>query len=368
MSLALLDRQSERPSQTRLSVVDCDIHPTFRSEKDILPYLPARWREHMLEYRRNVRQGLHGTLTHPRMQVNRVDAVTPDGGPPGSDVEFMRTHHLDTNNVEWGLLQALQPAAHAERNLEFGAALASANNDWQIAEWIDKEPRLRGGIQVTQEDPEAAVREIERRARDRRFVQVSLSPRAVEPLGRPRYWPIYEACERNNLPLGLHVPGFGSGFASTPAGWPSFYLEEHQSFAYVIMGVFTSMVLEGVFERFKGLKLVLVEGGFGWVPPLCWRLDKHWEKMRSEVPHLKRPPSEYIREHIWFTTQPMEEPERPDDLLRVIEWIGWDRLLFSTDYPHWDFDDPKTVFQVKLTQEQKRMIFSENAKRVYERL
>ena len=149
MSLALLDRQSERPSQTRLAVVDCDIHPTFRSEKDILPYLPARWREHMLQYRRNVRQGLHGTLTHPRMQVNRVDAVTPDGGPPGSDVEFMRTHHLDTNNVEWGLLQALQPAAHAERNLEFGAALASANNDWQIAQWaMGRVPEASGALTI----------------------------------------------------------------------------------------------------------------------------------------------------------------------------------------------------------------------------
>lgn len=363
MTVTLIDRPAE--SQTRLRVVDCDIHPTFRSEAQILPFLPQRWREHMRTYRRHLRQGLQGTLTHPRMQVNRLDAVTPDGGPPGSDLGFMRQQHLDPNGVEWGLLQALQPAAHAERNVEFGAALASANNDWQIAEWIDKEPRLRGAIQVTQEYPEAAVNEIERRAKDRRFVQVSLSPRALEPLGRRRYWPIYEACMRNNLPLGLHVPGFGSGHASTPAGWPSFYLEEHQTFAYVIMGVFTSMVLEGVFERFKDLKLVLVEGGFAWVPALCWRLDRHWQRMRSEVPHLKRPPSEYIRDHVWFTTQPMEEPESAEDLVRLIDWIGCDRLLFSTDYPHWDFDDPKCVFKVKLGDAEKRMIFAENAKRVY---
>jgi uncharacterized protein len=366
MTDAVLDRP--RDAATRLSVVDCDIHPTLRAESDILPFLPQRWREHMKEYRRHVRQGLHGSLTHPRMQVNRIDAVPPSGGPPGSDVAFMREQHLDPNGVEWGLLQALQPAGHAERNVEFGAAICTANNDWQVAEWIEKEPRLRGGIQVTQEDPEAAVREIERRAADRRFVQVSLSPRAVEPLGRRRYWPIYEACAANDLPLGLHVPGFGSGNASTPAGWPSYYLEEHQTFAYVIMGVFTSMVLEGVFERYPRLKLVLVEGGFAWVAPLCWRLDKHWQKMRSEVPHLKRPPSEYIRENIWFTTQPMEEPENPEDLARIIDWIGWDRLLFSTDYPHWDFDDPKYAFRIKVPDAKKRMVFSENAKRVYRRL
>jgi uncharacterized protein len=363
MSLELLER--EKAAHSRLSVVDCDIHPIFRSESQVLPFLAAEWREHMKTYRRHVRQGLHGTLTHPRMQVNRIDAVPPNGGPPGSDLDFMRAHHLDPNGVEWGMLQALAPAAYAERNLEFGAALATANNEWQIAEWIDKEPRLKGAIQVGQEYPEAAVREIERRARDRRFVQVSLSPRPDEPLGRRRYWPIFEACERNNLPIGLHVPGFSGGHASTPAGWPSFYLEEHQTFAYVIMGCFTSMVLEGVFERFKNLRIVLIEGGFAWVPALCWRLDRNWERMRSEVLHVKRPPSEYIREHIWYTTQPIEEPERPEDLVRIMEWIGWDRLLFSTDYPHWDFDDPRTVFKVKLSDEHKRMIFSENAKRVY---
>jgi predicted TIM-barrel fold metal-dependent hydrolase len=363
----LLEQPVTKP-KTALTVVDCDIHPTLRSELDILPFLATRWHDHLKTYRRHVRQGLHGTLTHPRMQVNRIDAVPPDGGPPGSDVDFMRSHHLDANGVEWGLLQSLSPAAHAERNLEFAAALAEANNNWQIAKWIDPEPRLRGSIQVQQEDPERAVREIERRANDPRFVQVSLSPRADEPLGRPRYWPIYEVCEKYDLPLGLHVPGFGSGHASTAGGWPTFYLEEHQTFAYIIMGVFTSMVIEGVFERFPRLKLVLVEGGFAWVPALCWRMDRHFDRFRSEVPHLKRKPSEYIKDHIWFTTQPIEEPERPEDLTKLIDWMGWDRLLFSTDYPHWDFDDPKTAFNVRMSPEKRRMIFSENAKRVYSRL
>ena len=59
-----------------------------------------------------------------------------------------------------------------------------------------------------------------------------------------------------------------------------------------------------------------------------------------EMPHLKRPPSENIRDHICWTTQPMEEPEQRAHLLEAIDWIGWDRLLFATDYPHWDYDDP----------------------------
>ena len=85
------------------------------------------------------------------------------------------------------------------------------------------------------------------------------------------------------------------------------------------------MVFEGVFERFPTLKVVLIEAGFGWVPALAWRLDKHCERMRSEMPHLKRKPSEYMREHVWLTTQPMEEPETPRASVDAIGWIGWDR-------------------------------------------
>ena len=124
----------------------------------------------------------------------------------------------------------------------------------------------------------------------------------------------------------------------------------------------TSLVFEGVFERFPKLKVVMIEGGFAWAPALCARMDKHWQHMRAETPHLKRPPSEYVREHVWFTTQPMEEPEKPEHLADIVEWLGWDRLMYSSDYPHWDFDDPRQTFKFRLTEEQKAKLFRDNAK------
>ena len=80
-----------------------------------------------------------------------------------------------------------------------------------------------------------------------------------------------------------------------------------------------SLVFEGVFERFPKLKVVLIEGGFAWAPALGWRMDKHWERMRAEMPHVKRPPSEYVREHVWFTTQPIEEPDDPEHLADIMQ-------------------------------------------------
>jgi predicted TIM-barrel fold metal-dependent hydrolase len=294
----------------------------------------------------------------------RADAF-PEQGPPGSDLELMRRQHLDANGVETGMLVALSKGGMEERNLDFAAALSRGVNDWQIENWVKPEPRLRAGIVVPQEDAAFAASEIDRRASDRRFVQVIFSPRASDPIGHRRYWPIYEAAERNDLPLGLHSAGFSGGHPSTPSGWPTYYMQEHYSFFTAMQTVVTSLIFEGVFERFPKLKVVLIEGGFTWAPALGWRMDKHWERMRSEIPHVKRPPSEYLRENFWFTTQPIEEPAQPEHLAEIIGWLGWDRLIFSSDYPHWDFDHPRHVFKFHLSDEQKAKVFRENAKAVY---
>jgi predicted TIM-barrel fold metal-dependent hydrolase len=354
-----------RAAQT-LSFIDGDIHPAFRQVSDLYPFLPARWREHLQTYGEHLRQGLTGQLAYPRMMASgmRADAF-PEQGPPGSDLELMRKQHLDANGVEIGNLVALSRGGMEERNLDFAAALSQGVNDWQIENWVKPEPRLRAGIVVPQEDAAFAASEIERRASDRRFVQVIFSPRATDPIGHRRYWPIYEAAERNNLPLGLHSAGFSGGHPSTPSGWPTYYMQEQYSFFTAMQSVVTSLIFEGVFDRYPKLKVVLIEGGFSWAPALGWRMDKHWERMRSEIPHVKRRPSEYLRGNFWFTTQPIEEPEKPEHLSEIIDWLGWDRLIFSSDYPHWDFDHPRHVFKFHLTDAQKSMVFRENARAVY---
>jgi len=169
---------------------------------------------------------------------------------------------------------------------------------------------------------------------------------------------------RNNLPIAVHVGGT-NGHPSTGGGWPSYYMEEHHAVAETMQSVLSSLVFEGVFERFPGLRVVIMEGGLGWIPSFSARMDKHWSRLRSEVPHLKRSPSEYIREHVWFTTQPMEEPGRASQLIDLFDRIGWDRLLFSTDYPHWDFDDPRHAFKAPLSEAQRAQLLYGNAQAFY---
>jgi len=244
------------------------------------------------------------------------------------------------------------------------AALASAANECQLERWTLRDRRLKASVVVPYEDAEASAQEIRRRAGDRNFVQVLMLSRTAEALGRKRYWPIYEAAVEAGLPVGIHAFGY-SGWAMTNGGWPSFYIEEATEHATSAQTVVTSMVMEGLFERYRDLKVIMIECGFGWLPALGWRLDKLWRKMRDEVPHLRRPPSEYIREHFYVSTQPMEEPEDPSHVLDAMRWIGFDRILFASDYPHWDFDDPVMAVPPSLNEEQRRMIFAGNAKKLF---
>jgi predicted TIM-barrel fold metal-dependent hydrolase len=276
----------------------------------------------------------------------------------------MREQLLDRWSVEYGILNPLLEAGEL-LNLGYGAAFARAINDWQAAEWLEPEPRLRASITVPYEDAPLAVAELERRADDPRFVQVLLASRTLEPLGRRRYWPLYAAAEDAGLPIGIHFGGAG-GFPTTAAGIPSFYFEEHAGMATAFQDQLTSLVLEGVFERFPRLRVVLIEGGFAWLLPLMWRLDRTWRMLRDELEHVTRPPSELIRGHVYLTTQPIEEPPRPQLLSRLLDRMGMDdRLLFATDYPHWDFDAPDRALPPVLGGARRERLLRANARALY---
>ena len=347
--------------RTARAVIDCDIHIAPSSGEALGRFLPAAQRGY------HERFGKRGfTAGYPRVSPNaaRHDAWPPEGGPPGSSLPFLREQLLDAWDIGCGVLNPLLGASGG-RHAEAGAALARAINDWQVAEWVEPEPRLRASIVVPYEDGELAAAEIDRRAADPRFVQVLLVVRTMEPLGRRKYWPLYQAAARHDLPVGIHFGGDASS-PLTGSGWPSFYLEDHTGMAQSFQSQLISLVCEGVFERFPTLKVVLIEGGFAWLPPLMWRLDRAWQRLREETPDLRRPPSAYIREHVWLTTQPMEEPARPEQFHQLLEQLDMDdRLLFATDYPHWDFDSPDQALPVKLAPALERKIMAENARALY---
>jgi len=358
-------RQPVRAQKAKVGLIDCDIHPKLTVEQ-MRPFLSNRWWNHLQTYGIRYRHGYAKGYAYPKMtpQAARRDAWPPTGGLPASDLDFMRTQHLDHYGVDHGIMNPLSPTGQGEQNPELAAALAFAANEVQAETWTHREPRLRSSICVPYEDGEASRTEIRRRAGNKDYAQVFVLSRTSEALGRRRYWPIFEAAVEAGLPLGIHVFGY-SGWPMTNTGWPSFYIEEMTEHATSSQAVVTSLIMEGVFERYRDLKIVLIESGFGWLPALGWRLDKHWKRLKDEVPHLKRAPSEYIREHFWVTTQPMEEAEEPGHVVDAMNWVGMDRILFASDYPHWDFDDPVLALPPSLNEEQRRMIYAGNARALY---
>lgn len=349
-------------------MIDCDIHPQIADPEALLAYVEPGQREWFRAQGRSL--GLPGyTWAHPVAWFRR-DLAHAEGAPPGGDVESVRRELLDPYGVEAGVLNADDAVTVSLMGSPYrAAALARAHNDWLRERWLDGEPRLRGAIVCAVQDPAAAAAEIRRAAEDDRFVHVLLCGGSERPYGEPRYLPVFEAAAECGLPVAVHSGGEGMGIAAPPggAGPPTFYLEWHTlGSAGSIMAHLVSLLAHGVFERLPGLRVLFMEGGIAWLPGILWRLDTNWRALRAEVPWLERKPSEVAREHVRFTTQPLEHTDRRDELLwEMLESAGApDILCFASDYPHWDFDDPGFMLK-RLPESWRAQVVHENAATLY---
>jgi predicted TIM-barrel fold metal-dependent hydrolase len=330
-------------------MIDCDVHNNWVSSTVLLPYLPPAFREYLergeLPGGRDSFPKAQRPWLHPE-DFKRADAEPRPGAPAGSDFEFMRTQLLDRYRLDYAILtgeEAIEVSTLA--NPYYAQALACAHNDWLVEEWLPRDPRLKGSIVVAPQDPAGAAAEIRRLGAHPDIVQVLVSTGSPRPYGDPFYHPIWDACAEVGLPLAAHLGGQG-GVNSTPigCGFPTFFWETHALLCETGMGHIASAIAHGVFERWPDVRFVLIECGSAWLPAILWRLDEDYRALRKETPWLKRLPSEYARTHVRLTTQPLERPRNPDALWAPLADIGAEEMLmFSSDYPHWDFDSPSAV-------------------------
>jgi predicted TIM-barrel fold metal-dependent hydrolase len=277
----------------------------------------------------------------------------------------MRKHLFEGEGISLAILNGFFYPSSIAGNFELAAALASAYNDWQIDNWLNKEPRLRGSIQIAVDDPEVAVREIDRIADHPQMVQVFLSLSSERQWGDPRYHPIYEAADRHGLAIAFHH----SQVTRTLLGYPRHYIEWHTLAApQAAMNQITSLIFNGVFDKFPNLKAAFLECGVAWVPWLMWRADQQYREVRVDVPWVKQLPSVYMRNNIRISTQPMSDV-KPQYLTQLIEWTESDSMfMFSTDYPHYDADSVNHVLPKTLPEALRRRIRYQNAIETYPRL
>ncbi len=133
----------------------------------------------------------------------------------------------------------------------------------------------------------------------------------------------------------------------------------------IAMAHTASLICEGVFEKFPGFKILFIEHDVFWVPGLMWHMDGDWKSLRDYTPWVKKLPSEYLRGHIRFGSQPLPNTPSKADLIKFLEWLHADEvLMFASDYPHWDWDEPST-FLSGFDETLRRRVMYENARDFY---
>lgn len=342
-------------------LVDCDIHNQPAKPEDIVPYMPPAWRS------RGVRLPARAEYPHP-MGALRKDADPPDGSPPGSSPDFLLQQLVEPFGITHAILTGELSSMGILPDGDYATILSRAYNDWVAADWLDRDPRFLGSIRVAPQRPRAAAEEIRRWADDPRMIQIYMVTTTELPLGHEFFHPIWEAACDTGRPVALHPgwDGMGLGRSVTPHGFPGSYLEWHALWGVSLLTQVASLTCEGTFHRFPDLRIVCLEGGLSWIPHLMWRLDKDWRGLRAWHPHLSQPPSRIILDHCRFSTQPIDEPEDPKHLHTILDIIEADRtVLFATDYPHWDFDNPDACFPPGLSAERKERIRWGNAAELY---
>lgn len=352
---------SREQTKTKQRVIDCDIHNDIASFSEILEYMSEEMKEFARMGRVTDRPKFTNSYVITCSGGMRMDSYPAPGVTPGSSRELLKKQLLDEYEMDYGILNPQGTFMFSSfPQDEWATAVASAYNDWLIDKWLSYDPRFRGTVAIAAQDPAAAAKEIDRVGSHPQMVQVGLGIHSpYRGYGDKFYDPIWEAAVRNQLVVSFHVSIPSGLYDKPPTNLPKSYIENQTLFGLTYQPQMTSLIFNGVFEKFPALKVAFVEGGFAWVPSLMFTMDMNWASLRREVPWVKRPPSEYVKEHFWFGTQPMIHAS-PKHMMQLIDMIGTDRLIYCSDYPHWDFDSPMTALN-KLPKEVQQKILFDNA-------
>ena len=348
--------------RSALRAIDCDLHHAFSDWTVLRPYIDPGLRH------RVAGAGGRGLARHGfrSMADPFGSAPVPETGPPNVDPVFVQKV-LEDRGIDRAILTGSVFSLGVQPNMDLAAAYARAINDWTLERWLLPNNFFKGSILIAQQDAGQAAKEIDRLGSNPAFVQVLMCSASEAPFGRRAFHPIFEACVRNGLPLALHIGGEGAGVSapSTAVGHPNTYLEWYSALPQSYMAHLMSLVTEGVFEKYPELRIVLCEGGIGWVPHVTWRLEKNFKAVRAETPWLRFLPSEYIRRHFWFTSYPLEEFPGDGGLSKICKMMGADqRVLFSSNFPDWEYGDPFEMV-ASISENVRRRIMVENAIDLY---
>jgi predicted TIM-barrel fold metal-dependent hydrolase len=359
----------ERSPQTQLvpvRVVDSDVHPVPKAGR-FVEHIPEPLRSKYFLRKRTGDTITYDAPNYAEARAMRMDTFPDDGNFAGSDPDLAFRHVIMDAGCD---IAILEPGSPMDPTAEIATARATAINRWLDAEWLGGEgnwhQRWRGSICAAINDPQGAAREIEHWAGHPYMAQVLIHAEPRPSWGDPKYDPVWQAATRHDITVACHLSrGVNEMYPRPPVGWPSYNHDFMVTYSLLAANQVMSLIFDGVFERFPTLRIALIEHAFTWILPLMWRMDAIYAARRGELPHLKRKPSEYVYDHIFFSTQPLDYPDDKLELTRAMEMMQADRLLlFSSDYPHWTYDDPTWVLK-HIPEDMREAIMFKNGIEVY---
>jgi uncharacterized protein len=283
---------------------------------------------------------------------------------PHRDVTLTR-RWMDSMGVDIAVLfptPMLHLGLHPQ--IEVEAALSQAYNRWLVEHVLTGEPRIRSMLYLPFNDPAATYRTVKEFTGKPGVVGFMVTSNRYRPVHHNDYMKTYALLEESNLPLAFHG---AYNWNDQSLMMVNRFISAHAlGFVWHNLVHLTNWVINGIPERFPRLKVLWIESGLAWLPFIMQRLDNEYLMRTADAPELKRLPSEYIRD-MYFTNQPMEKTGDMallETTFRVIK--AETQLLYSSDYPHWDFDLPSVIYDLPfLNETQKRAILGGNALRVF---
>lgn len=355
-----------RPALAEVFAFDAAAHPQVRSAAGLRDYLPPGIRDRILP---GPERYLHPAPTGVYPFGEYLEEARGSAGLPGSDPETFCAH-LSRAGIESALLLPLTRGL--QHDLDTGNAICAATNRWLAEQWLDRpsrRPRLLGTVRVNPMDPEAAASEIRRWAGREDMVQVGVPLESHRPYGQRNYLPIWTAAAEAGLPVAvMRDGGVGIDLPPTPNGFPRLHIEYKATYPNNFIYHLASLIAEGVFERLPELRFVFADGGHDVCAQMMWRMDMDWPITRTDVPWVRRKPTEYLRPHVRFCASRFEGPS---DDARLAEWWevndGDGLLIYASHYPHWSAMWPGELLPA-LPEGQRSRVLAGNSQEFFPRL
>lgn len=360
-------------------VVDADVHVS-PSIDDLLPYMEDR--------DDGIQEKIESTSFppdgHPPATTNWTASYATNEGGDGLDTQGHATtgedvlEAIEETGVDIPLVTSGLNRLPATQNPRMGEAICRAFNNYLLDRVTSVDENVKAMAMIPQWNPEAIVEELDRIGDEEDIVAIYGWFGPFEPMGLPKFDPVYEKLIELDLPWALH---------GSAAFWPKYEplgngmrsWNEFLGFAWPCHAIMNTvnMILTGVFDSYPDLSIVYQEAGLNWLPFVANRLDEFYQDHPEDIQltermydndrtYLERLPSEYLFDNFYFATQPISLPDRSRHAKAQLEMCHADEcFVFSSDWPHHTFDVPNWLARDHIDDETRTCVLHENAMEVF---